>query len=176
MEQSVKSTALNYGLYLGLFFTAATAIIYAVSLDLFIEWWLGIIFFVIAIVVGVMAATKSKKLLGGFISFKNAFTAFFVTLALGSLIGTIVTIIIFAFVDPEAAQYLNEQILILTKQTMERFGAPDDTIREALAKAEDKDNFSLASQMIGWVWRLLIYIIFGLIVALIVKKNDPEKA
>ena len=54
------------------------------------------------------------------------------------------------------------------------FGAPQEVIQEALMEAEKKNNFGLAEQLQGLVWKLLIYSIFGLIVALIVKKNDPE--
>lgn len=176
MNDTVKSTALNYGLYLGGFFAVLSAVIYAVNLDLFTEWWLGIIFFAAAIIVGVLASLKSKSLLGGFISFKDAFTAFFITLAVATLIGTLVSIAIFTFIDPGAAEYLNEKILVMTKETMERFGAPQEAIVEAIEKAREKDNFSVSSQLIGMLWRFLIYAIFGLIVALIVKKDDPEKA
>ena len=174
MNNTVKSTALNYGLYLGGFFALASVIVYAVNLDLFTEWWLGILFFVVAIVFGVLASLKARKLLGGFISFKDAFVSYFITLALGTLIGTIVGIVIFTFIDPEAAEYLNEQILVLTKQTMERFGAPQEAIVEAIEKAREKDNFSVGAQLQSWVIRLIFYIIFGLIIALIVKKKDPE--
>ena len=59
---------------------------------------------------------------------------------------------------------------------MERFGAPPETIQEALAEAEKKDNFSLGAQSMAWVWRLVIYSIFGLIGALIIKKSDPDNA
>lgn len=176
MEKSVKSTALNYGLYLGLFLTVVTVLIYAVNLELFIKWWLGIILLIVSLIIGIMASVKARKLLGGFISFKNAFTTFFITMAVGSLIATVVSIVIFTFVDPEAAQQLNEQILVLTKETMERFGAPQENITEAIEKARETDNFSIVSQMTGWVWRLLIYAILGLIVAVIVKRNDPEQA
>lgn len=176
MNNSVKSTALNYGLYLGAFFAVITAIIYAVNLDLFTAWWLGLLFFVIAIVVGVMASLKARKLLGGFISFKDAFASFFITMVVSTLIGTLVSIAIFTFIDPDAAQHLNEKILVMTKETMERFGAPQESIVEAIEEARKKDNFSVQSQAVGMLWRFLIYAIFGLIVALIVKKNDPEKA
>ena len=129
MESTTKSSAINYGLYLGAILSIISVIIYAVNLDLFTEWWLGIILFVLVVVYGVVSALKSRKILDGLISFKQAFASYFITIAVGTLIATVIGIAIFTFIDPEAATYLNEQILILTKQTMERFGAPQEVIQ-----------------------------------------------
>ena len=71
---------------------------------------------------------SSRKLLGGFISFKQAFSSYFITIAVGTLMSSIVGVAIFTYIDPEAAIYLNEQVLILTKETMERIGLPQEAI------------------------------------------------
>ena len=174
MEKSLKSISINNGLTLGLVLSVITVLVYAVNLDLFTKWWLGIILFLIAIGLGAYSAVKFKQQ-QGYLSFKEAFSAYFITIAIGTLIGTVVGIVIFTFVDPDAAQYLNEQILILTKETMENFGMPEEAMQEALMEAEKTDNFSLAAQAQAYVVRLVIYAIVGLIVALIVKKNNPAE-
>jgi len=176
MESTTKSSAINYGLYLGAILSIISVVIYAVNLDLFTEWWLGIILFILVVVYGVVSALKSRKILDGFISFKQAFASYFITIAVGTLIATIIGIAIFTFIDPEAATYLNEQILILTKQTMERFGAPQEVIQTALEEASTKNNFSLAMQSQSFIFRLAFYALIGLIVALIVKKSDTKDA
>ncbi|GAA3786732.1 hypothetical protein GCM10022271_19110 [Corallibacter vietnamensis] len=174
MEKSLKSISINNGLILGLILSVITVLAYAVNLDLFTKWWLGIILFLIAFGLGIYSSIQIKKQLGGFISFKQAFSSYFITIAIGTLISTIVGIIIFTFVDPEAAKYLNEQILIMTKETMENFGASQEIIQQSLMEAEKTDNFSLASQLKAYISRLVFYSILGLIAALIVKKNDPN--
>jgi len=176
MESTTKSSAINNGLYLGAILALITVLIYAVNLDLFTEWWLGIILFIIVVAYGVVSAIKSRTILGGFISFKQAFTSYFITIAIGTLISTVVGIAIFTFIDPEAATYLNEQILLVTKQTMERFGMPQEAMQAALDEAAKKDNFSLGMQGQGFVFRLAFYAVIGLIVALIVKKTNDKEA
>ena len=176
MEPTTKSTAINNGLYLGAILSLVSVIIYAVNLDLFTEWWLGIILFVVVVVYGVISAVKSRTILNGFISFKQAFTSYFITVAIGTLIATIVGIAIFTYIDPEAATYLNEQILLVTKQTMERFGMPQEAMEAALEEAATKDNFSLGMQSQAFVFRLAFYAVVGLIVALIVKKTNNKEA
>lgn len=176
MESTTKTSAINYGLYLGALLSIISVVIYAVNLDLFTEWWLGIILFILVIVYGIVSALKSKKILDGFISFKQAFASYFITIAVGTLIATVVGIAIFTYIDPEAATYLNEQILSLSKQTMERFGAPQEVIQAAIEEASTKNNFSLGMQAQAFVFRLAIYAVIGLIIALIVKKSDTKDA
>ncbi len=177
MEKSIKSSALNWGLYLGMALTLVTVIIYALDkLDIFVMWQFSIGLFVFILAMGFISASKSKKLLGGYISFKDAFTSFLLTVAVGTIISTVVSMIIFNFVDTDAAQELNEKILIATKESMERFGAPEDAIQEQLKKAQEKDNFAIGTQLTNWVIGLVIYAIFGLIGAAIIKKKNPDEA
>jgi len=175
MNPTVKSIGLNYGLYLGAFFILITGIIYAVDLDIFLNWWLRILFFIIAIGTGVVAAMKIRSQLGGYISFKDAFTGFFLTMVVSTVLSTIVSIVLFAVIDPEAAQYLNEQILIQTKEMMERWNTPQEIMISELEKARDKDNFSVGNQSFGMLISFIFYAIFGLIVALIVKRKNPDE-
>ncbi|MBT7850519.1 MAG: DUF4199 domain-containing protein [Flavobacteriaceae bacterium] len=176
MEPTTKSSVINNGLYLGGILSLITVLVYAVNLDLFTEWWLGILLFVLVFVYGIVSAVKSRTILGGFISFKQAFTSYFVTIAIGTLISTVLGIVIFTIIDPEAATYLNEQILVVTKQTMQRFGMPEEAMQAALEEASQKNNFSLGMQSQGFVFRLAFYAVIGLIVALIVKKTDNKEA
>ena len=176
MEKSLKSISVNYGLYLGLALAAITILVYAVMIDLFTEWWLGILLILIIIGFGTAAALKSRKALGGFMSFKDAFTSYFITIAVGTLISTVVGIVIFNFVDPEAADYINEKIITMTRETMENWGAPQDSINESMTKMEGQNNFSTAAQLQSYVVRLLILSVLGLIVGAVVKRKDPNQA
>ena len=176
MEQTTKSAAINYGVYLGAITSLITIIIYGVDIDLFTAPWLGIVLFIIVVAFGAVSALNSRKLLGGFISFKQAFSFYFITIAVGTLMSSIVGIVIFTYIDPEAAIYLNEQVLILTKETMERIGLPQEAIIAAIEEASEKDNFSLGAQTQAFVFRLVFYAVIGLIVGLIVKKTDSKDA
>ena len=110
MEQTTKSAAINYGVYLGAITSLITIIIYGVDIDLFTAPWLGIVLFIIVVAFGAVSALNSRKLLGGFISFKQAFSSYFITIAVGTLMSSIVGIVIFTYIDPEAAIYLNEHV------------------------------------------------------------------
>jgi hypothetical protein len=176
MEQTTKTTAINYGIYLGGIISLITIIVYGVDLDLFINPWLGIFLFILVIAFGARSAINSRKLLGGFISFKQTFSSYFITISVGTMISSIVGIAIFTYIDSEAAVYLNEQVLILTKETMERIGLPQEDVAAAIEEASKNDNFSLGAQIQAFVFRLVFYAVIGLIVGLIIKKTDSKDA
>jgi len=171
---SIKKNAINYGLILGVVLAFITTVIYAVKIELLTEWWLGIIMFFIAIAIGFVSVAKSKAILGGFMSFKQAFTSYFITMAVGLLINVVVGILIFVVIDPDAAAFLQERIIEMSRGMMERFGAPEAEIEKALADMEGKNNYSFGSQLQAYLFQLAFYSVFGLLVALIMRKNDPN--
>ncbi|MCF6308597.1 MAG: DUF4199 domain-containing protein [Flavobacteriaceae bacterium] len=173
-EISIKKSSVNYGLTLGAILGITTTLIYVVSIEMLTKWWLGIILFFIAIAVGIVSVAKSKDILGGFISFKEAFTSYFITIAIGLLINVIVGILIFVVIDPDAAVFLQEQIIEIARSMMESFGAPEEEINKAIAEMESTNNYSLGSQIQAYVTQLAIYSVFGLLIALIMKKKDPS--
>ncbi len=171
----VRKHAINYGLVLGGFLALLTVVLYALSLESLTQWWLGIITFLIALVIGIVSVAKAKATMGGFINFKQAFTSYFITIAIGLLISVVVSILIFNFVDPEAAEVLKERIVEMSESMMKRFGAPQEEIDKAIAKMEDENSFGIGKQLQNYVFQLIFYSIFGLLVALIMKRKDPNK-
>lgn len=174
MEKSTKSSAANYGVILGIVLALITVLAYAFMLELFNQWWLLFVLLFIIIATGTIAAIKSRKILGGYISFKNAFTSYFIAILTGTLISTIVSIIIFNFIDPEAAATVQEMNLESSREMMESFGATEADIEKAMTKASEQDSFSLASQAQRYVFGLVFYCVIGLIVALAVRRKDPN--
>mgnify|MGYP001570077620 FL=1 len=176
MKPTTNQNSVNLGLYLGATLSFITVLFYIVNLDLMIKWWVSLLSLTTVIVFGVLSAKKAKSILGGFIDFKGAFSNYFITVALGIGISTFVSIAIFSFIDTDAAAYLNEQILLVTKQSMERFNAPEELVRQTLLEASEKDNFSIATQLQNYVFFLAFISLLGLIVAAIIKKSDTNKA
>jgi len=173
---SFKKSASNYGLILGAVLAVTVALLYSMSLESLTKWWLGIILFLVSLVFGIVSVAKSKAILGGFISFKEAFTSYFITIVIGLGISVLTSILIFNVVDPGAAEYLNEQIVEITRGMMERFGAPESEIDKAIAELEGKNNYAIGNQLQSFVFQIIFYSIFGLLIALIMKRKDPNAA
>ncbi|MDN3492305.1 DUF4199 domain-containing protein [Winogradskyella bathintestinalis] len=177
MEKTLKSSATTYGIYLALILSSLTIIGYAAYLDLFTKWWFGISQMILVIIFGIVSAVQARKLLEGFISFKNAFTAFFITIAIGIVIPALIGLIIFNFIDPDAATLLQEKIINTQLTMMQNFGAPQSAIDEAMKQAEAQGSFfTISNSLKSMAYQLVGFSIVGLIVAAVVKRNDPHIA
>ncbi|MEQ3664983.1 MULTISPECIES: DUF4199 domain-containing protein [unclassified Olleya] len=175
MEKTIKSIAINFGLYLGATLGGITVLAYALYLDLLTKWWLGILLFVIIIVYGIISVSKSKASLDGYISFKESFSSYFITVAIGVIISTLVSVLVFNFIDPEAAVALKEKTIEATLQIMKNFNAPEEEIAKTLDLMEaQKNQFALMPQIQSTAMFLVIQAVIGLIVSLIMKKTNED--
>lgn len=171
--EDLRKNAINYGMYLGLILIAFNTIIYAVDINLFTNMWVGILTMIIMVSVAVFTTVKHKNKLGGFLSFKEAFSSFIITVIVGSLISVIYTIVLFNFIDPEAKTILTENLIKYTTGLMEKFGAKPADINEAVKEMSKTDSYGIYGQLKGYVSSIVIYSIIGLITALIIKRDRP---
>ena len=175
MENAYRKSAVSYGLTLGVVSALITVLIYALDLSLFTKWYIGVITFVIALTFGILSAKKTKDIVVGFTSFKQAFSGYFITIAIGLAISTAVSILLFNVVDTEAASVVQEEIVDATEKMMQNFGAPQETIDKSLAEMETTNQFGVVNQLKGYVFSLAFYAVIGLIVALVFREKDPNK-
>jgi len=175
MKNSIKSIAKNYGTYLGGLLALLTVLVYAVSLDMMTNMWYGIFILLLIVVFGIVSVAKTKGESEGYISFKQSFTAYFITILIGLVISTVVSYVIFNIIDPEAANILKEKSIETMISFMEGFGAPPDSIAEAVDKMENDNQFSIANILMSLAGQLVIFSIIGLIVSAIMKKNPDTE-
>lgn len=177
MEKSLKSVAINYGIYLGCGLVIYTVLCYIIDIEFLVNLWVNLLILPVAIVtVGVISSSKARSLLGGFINFKQAFTAYFIPVAIGIIISTIVSIILFNFIDPEAAEQLKEITINKSVTFMESMGAPQEDINNTIETMENQENFAVGTQLRSLAQSILFFTVIGLLVGLIMKKKDPNLA
>ena len=171
---SIKKSAINYGLILGAVLALMTTLMYVLNPDLFTKWWVGIFSFIIIISIGIVSVAKAKGLLGGIMNFKQAFTVYFITVAIGLLISTVVGILIFNIIDPDLAAFLQEKTLEMTAEFLQKLGTPQAEIDKQMAKMAEQDNFAIGTQLKNYVFSLAFMSVIGLLVALIFKTKNPN--
>lgn len=174
MEKSVKAISLNYGLYLGGLLSLLTIAIWAIDISLMVNMWLGIGILLTVVLFGVLATSKNKSFFEGFLTFKQAFSSYFITAAVGILISQIVSLLLFNFIDPDAAIEIKKLTVETTISMMEGFGAPAENIAEAVENIENQNQFSPLNIIKSMAWAFLFQAVIGLIVALIMKKNKED--
>ena len=173
-NQLIKKNGINFGIGYGLFLIFLTLYAYVIDNNFFASFWfLG--FIIIGFFVnGFWVIGKLKKAQEGYVTFKEGFTTFFISNALGYLISTLFTILIFIVIDPEMQEVVKEITVVKTTEFMENFNLPVSEIDKAVEEIKNKDNFSLVAQIKGYFSTLAIASIIGLLLALILKKNKEE--
>ncbi len=174
MNELVKSNGIKYG---GIFAIIAIVYSYAayiINEDLFTNWWISILLMLSGLVMFVVAVVKTKKDMGGFISFKDAFSAFMVASILYLAAATLANMVLFQIVDTDLGPRLQEKMIEMTYERFESFGMSEEQINEAVIKMEEQDSFSLKGQITGLFSGILFFAVIGLVVALILKKKKPE--
>ena len=174
MEKTVKSIALNYGLYLGGILALITVAIYAIDLNLMANMWLGIGMILFIIGMGIFATAKAKSAFDGFLSFKDAFTAYFITTIVGVTISSLFSVILYNFIDPDAAEQIKQITVDATIAMMEGWNLPPENIAKAVEEIEKTNPYGILTTLKNLVFWFVIQAILGLIVAAVMKKSNPD--
>ncbi len=174
MEKSLKSIAVNFGIYLGILLTLVTVISYAIDLSLLTNTWIGLFILIAIIVFGIISVAKLKQAQNGFATFKEAFTSYFITILIGLVISTFVSYLLFNFIDTDAAEILKQATIEKTVEMLEGFNSPSEAIEKAVEQIESQNQYSLANIVKGLAGYLVVFSIIGLIVSAAMKKSDPN--
>ncbi len=174
MNEIIKKNGITFGLILGTISILITAAIYAIDLTLFTKWYVGVFGLIVSLIVGIMAVVSTKKKLGNFISFKEAFTAYFIMGVIAATMSVLFNIVLFNYVDPGAKETLKELTMKFTVDMMQNMGAPASATNEAIAKMQDQDTYSPSQQMFGLLVSFVLHAIVGAILALIFRNKTEQ--
>jgi uncharacterized membrane protein len=108
MNEIIKKNGVTFGIILGLFSILFTTAIYVIDLHLFTSWWIGAFAIVVPIIIGFVLVSKTKKQLNANITFKDAFTVYFIAAVIGSFLSKLYEYVLFNFIDPQAKETIKE--------------------------------------------------------------------
>lgn len=174
MNATFKKNAINFGIISGVIGILVTTIMYLVDLKLFVNMWIGFSLLAVWIIIGCMLLSKAKKENQGVMTFKEGFSTYFLSALIGILLSTAFNIILFNYIDTAARETVTEHLLDMQVGMMQKFGAPQESINEAIAKIKESSQFSVKGQLFGIFQSLIGSIIFGLILAAIFKSKSSE--
>lgn len=132
----------------------------------------GILSFVLTMLLFTAMAFQQRKAMGGYITFKEAFSAIFVSILIFVVVSNVYTAIYTNWIDPE----YYERSLEMSQKMVVQIGADEEASELAAAKAEEQmeKQKSLSGQLMGGLRSIILYSLFGFIIAAIVKRNKPE--
>ena len=173
MNPSIRQQFLKYGTIIGIFQIIFTVSLYMIDVKLMANWWVSIVATVIYLGLGVMSVTTTRKMFEGYISFREAFSVYMLTVLFAGLIATVFSLLLYTVIDPNLPEVLTELVIEKTVGIMERIGAPDEQIDEAIKKIEESNPFSVGNVALSYLYTIIFNAVIGLIIAAATKKNKP---
>jgi len=172
----MKDYILNSGLKLGALYILLTVFSYLMGVDFKLNQGWSIIELIIPYILLFILVLKYKKWIGGFISFKEAFTVTLGSIVAGAFISTFFTILLFNFIDPEFAQMLKDatiEKLYVQLQELPDSNPMYSVMESLIEQTEKEDVYSISNLAMAFFYGIFFHIIFSLIVAAFVKKDKP---
>ena len=175
INEIIKRNGITFGVLIGIVSSLITATIYAIDLNLFSSWWIGITSIIVYLVLGIVLLSKTKKEIKTIFTFKDAFTTYFIAAVIGILISTLFNVLLFNVIDPSAKDKLLEITMKITANMMQKFGKPASVINEAIAKLKETNPYSTIELLKGSIFSIIFSSIFGLIVAAFFKTRSTQE-
>jgi len=186
MKKIIQQNGINFGLILGFLLIMPTMLGYAINIKLLVSYWTFAYVLLAVIILGILVIAFSKKALGGFISFKDAFSSYFLTILIAFLLSTVMNFLLFNVIDKDFEDVVKEeQVQIIENQrewivnkmansSQEQVDETDAKFDEAIEKARADHPYNITSLFKGLGISLAIFSLLGLLLALILKKKNPE--
>jgi len=175
MTEAIKKNSINIGIILGVIWILCHVIMYSIDLKYFINFWLGLGLIFFGVIIAIVAVVKSKVLKGGFMTFRQAFTAFFITVALAFAIQVAFDSILFNLIDPAAKEIVKEHYIDFNISMGQRAQLPAEKIKEQVEVIKNSNMYGFANLAQQYVFIMLLYTIIGLIVAAAFKKTPTHE-
>ncbi|MGB1305941.1 MAG: DUF4199 domain-containing protein [Flavobacteriales bacterium] len=172
----MKDYILKNGLILGSISIILLVASYAIGVDFFLNDTWSIIKGILPYVVLIFLVIEYKKLVGGYISFKETFTVTLGITVAGAFLSTFFSILLFNFIDPDFAVQLKdftvEKLAVQLDQLPE--SNPMYSVMETLIEqTQEEDIYSISNQASALFYSLFFHILFSAIIAAFIKKDKP---
>lgn len=172
MNDVIKKNGVLFGTILAAYYTLTTAFMFFIDKELFVNIPFGFISIFVSLTLAVLAVLYGKKKLGGYITFKNAFTSYFLTIVMGLLAYTLVNFILFNLIDPSAKVIFTDLSIAFTEKNMSGLHVDTETINATIEQIRTTDNFTLGNLVKAFAWKTLLYCVGGMLVALIFRNQS----
>lgn len=181
-ENTTTPTLVNHGARWGAILAGVTIVLVMLLYAIDYTLMAGFTFIIMATLLGIgmviYAGINYRNQIGGYLPFGKAYLHGLLVFAVAGLISTAFNFLLYFVIDPDLANNMTEAIISNTENTMENWGAPQESIDQTIEKMREDmpQNFTALGLIKGYFTGLIWYIILSLITGLIVKKNQPEMA
>jgi hypothetical protein len=164
---------IRYGLMTGFvsMFLTTVSFLYVLKYSFIAFGVAGFLMFLVPVILYGVAGARQRKAMGGYISIKEGFQAIFIVILISQAISAVYGIIYTKYIDPECMERMKESALTM----FEKMKMPQASIDEQMKGITEQVEGSLkiGKLLYSFAQSIIIHSIFGLICALIIKKERP---
>ncbi len=173
MATGKTNIGLMYGLICGGISIVFTLVLYLGGVKWFVHplAWSGL---AILIIIAVLGGLAQKKANGGFLEFSEGLKTTFTVFVISSLLATVFQYVLFNIIDVPFREALTQETAEVTARMMEKFGASQENIDKTTTEIMTKNNYSLSKLALNFAFGCILWFLFSLIIAAIIKKKKPE--
>lgn len=170
-----SNVLLQYGLFSAIASLLFFVVLYLLGSESFVSplAWLSM---AVPVVFAVLACLKAKRENDGFLSFREALKISFGIFVFTGIVTSLFSFILFNFIDPAFADSMKQVTIEQTQKMMAGFKVPQEEIDKAINKMISENMYSFGKIIQSFLFGCILYFIFSLIIAAIVKKKKPEFA
>ncbi|MDX5449205.1 MAG: DUF4199 domain-containing protein [Bacteroidota bacterium] len=174
MNPIVKQNGMKFGGIIAIISIVYYLLAYVMDESLFVTpyQWLLRIGYLVLLIIGV---TQARKAMGGYISFRDAFSTYMIGALINILATFVVTSLLYYVVDPELPERIKDLSIQQAVDMAESFGAPPEQIDQIIEKSEEQaaERMGFTSQLMGVAFSIVGNAILALIIAAFFKKVPP---
>ncbi len=172
----MKDYILKNGLILGSISIILLVASYSIGVDFFLNDTWSIIKAILPYVVLIFLVIEYKKLVGGYVSYKETFTVTLGITVAGAFLSTFFSILLFNFIDPDFAVQLKEftvEKLAVQLDQLPESNAMYSVMETLIEQTQEENIYSISNQASALFYSLFFHIIFSAIIAAFIKKDKP---
>ena len=174
MKNIIKDYILKHGLILGSINIILLVGSYALGVQFFLnDTWLILKAFLPYIFL-IYFVIEYKKIVGGYISFKDTFSITLGISVAGAFLATFFSILLFNFIDTDFAVQLKDftvEKLVLQLDQLSESSSMYGILENLIEQTENEQIYSIRSQSVSFFYNLFFHIIFSAIIAGFIKKD-----
>ncbi|MFM9402400.1 DUF4199 domain-containing protein [Myroides odoratimimus] len=172
MKNPVNKVGITFGIILAIYYTLFNSVIFFTDKALFANTFAGFFNMGVMVILGILTIYFARKKAGGYVTFREAFTPFFLMVIIGVTVNIIIYNILFNIVDPSAKEEISKSLYEMLIKTLDGSGLPQEQINEQLEKARNINQFAPKSQLFLWAGSVLRNSILGILLAAIFKNKS----
>ena len=172
----MKDYILKNGLILGSISIILLVGSYSIGVHFFLNDTWSIIKAFLPYIILIYFVIEYKKIVGGYISFKDTFTVTLGISVAGAFLTTFFSILLFNFIDPDFAVQLKDftvEKLALQLDQLSESSSMYTILENLIEQTQKEDIYSITNQASSLFYSLFFHIIFSAIIAAFIKKDNP---